>query len=118
MLCCDLVCPFTCQLFRSSEFACFRPIKLRQAPAAGATKTANGTATNGSAQNGSHSLHDEHSVVLVLDYGSQYTQLICRRIREIGVFSMMFPGDADMVGGPAADTNAETAAAGQQQQQQ
>eukprot|EP00879_Flechtneria_rotunda_P004705 GHRR01004969.1.p1 GENE.GHRR01004969.1~~GHRR01004969.1.p1 ORF type:complete len:554 (+),score=164.75 GHRR01004969.1:648-2309(+) len=41
-------------------------------------------------------LHDEHSVVLVLDYGSQYTQLICRRIREIGVFSMMFPGDASM----------------------
>lgn len=44
-------------------------------------------------------LHSEHSVVLVLDYGSQYTQLICRRIREIGVFSMMFPGDASMVGG-------------------
>jgi hypothetical protein len=43
------------------------------------------------------SLHDEHNVVLVLDYGSQYTQLICRRIREIGVFSIMFPGDATMV---------------------
>lgn len=42
-------------------------------------------------------LHDEHAVVLVLDYGSQYTQLICRRIREIGIFSMMFPGDAPMV---------------------
>jgi hypothetical protein len=42
-------------------------------------------------------LHDSHNVVLVLDYGSQYTQLICRRIREIGVFSMMFPGDASMV---------------------
>lgn len=41
-------------------------------------------------------LHDEHAVVLVLDYGSQYTQLICRRIREIGIFSMMFPGDASM----------------------
>eukprot|EP00775_Hariotina_reticulata_P013059 gene13059-13186_t len=41
-------------------------------------------------------LHDSHNVVLVLDYGSQYTQLICRRIREIGVFSMMFPGDASM----------------------
>lgn len=47
------------------------------------------------------SLHAEHSVVLVLDYGSQYTQLICRRIREIGVFSMMLPGDADMVRGGA-----------------
>jgi hypothetical protein len=43
------------------------------------------------------SLHDDHQCVLVLDYGSQYTQLICRRTREIGVFSMMFPGDASMV---------------------
>ncbi len=42
-------------------------------------------------------LHDSHNVVLVLDYGSQYTQLVCRRIRDIGVFSMMFPGDASMV---------------------
>lgn len=42
-------------------------------------------------------LHGSHNVVLVLDYGSQYTQLICRRIREIGLFSMMFPGDASMV---------------------
>lgn len=74
--------------------------------------TANGTTANGAAQNGSHSLHDEHDVVLVLDYGSQYTQLICRRIREVGVFSMMFPGDADMVGATAADPKAETAAAG------
>ena len=38
-----------------------------------------------------------HSTVLVLDYGSQYTQLICRRIREVGVFSVLFPGDASMV---------------------
>ena len=35
--------------------------------------------------------------VLVLDYGSQYTQLIARRIREIGLFSVLFPGDASMV---------------------
>lgn len=55
--------------------------------------TANGT--NGVAAPAT--LHSEHNVVLVLDYGSQYTQLICRRIREIGVFSMMFPGDANMV---------------------
>lgn len=60
--------------------------------------TANGTANGVHADRKEpHSLHDEHSVVLVLDYGSQYTQLICRRIREIGVFSMMFPGDASMV---------------------
>lgn len=69
--------------------------------------TANGTATNGvhvdkKQKMDASSLHSEHDVVLVLDYGSQYTQLICRRIREIGVFSMMFPGDATMVGGFAA----------------
>jgi hypothetical protein len=72
---------------------------------------ANGVA-NGQ-ENGDHAakrrrtLHDEHNVVLVLDYGSQYTQLICRRIREIGIFSMMLPGDATMVGlgvGLAFDT--------------
>lgn len=59
--------------------------------------------TNGDApaskkqKTGASSLHDDHQCVLVLDYGSQYTQLICRRIREIGAFSMMFPGDASMV---------------------
>lgn len=37
-----------------------------------------------------------HSTVLVLDYGSQYTQLIARRIREIGAFSLLFPGDASL----------------------
>lgn len=40
-----------------------------------------------------------HSVntVVVLDYGSQYTQLIGRRVRELGVFSILLPGDASMV---------------------
>lgn len=38
-----------------------------------------------------------YSVALVLDYGSQYTQLIARRIRENGVLSMLLPGDVDMV---------------------
>ena len=32
--------------------------------------------------------------ILILDYGSQYTQLIARRIREIGVYASIFPGDA------------------------
>ena len=38
-----------------------------------------------------------HSVCLVLDYGSQYTQLIARRVRENGVLSVLLPGDVDMV---------------------
>lgn len=37
-----------------------------------------------------------HHTVLVLDYGSQYTQLIARRVREIGMFSVLFPGDASL----------------------
>lgn len=41
----------------------------------------------------------EHDTCLVLDYGSQYTQLIARRIREKGVYSMLLPGDAEMVRG-------------------
>eukprot|EP00967_Tisochrysis_lutea_P001568 scaffold2041_cov20-Tisochrysis_lutea.AAC.1 len=43
-----------------------------------------------------------HSSVLVLDYGSQYTQLITRRIREAGIFSVLFPGDASFVGDEAS----------------
>ena len=38
-----------------------------------------------------------HSVCLVLDYGSQYTQLIARRVRENGVLSVLLPGDVTMV---------------------
>ena len=36
------------------------------------------------------------SSVVVLDYGSQYTQLICRRVRELGVYSVLLPGDASL----------------------
>lgn len=35
--------------------------------------------------------------VLVLDFGSQYTQLITRRVRELGVYSALLPGDAPKV---------------------
>lgn len=42
-------------------------------------------------------LHVAHSVCLVLDYGSQYTQLIARRVRELGVYSMLLPGDVTLV---------------------
>ena len=34
--------------------------------------------------------------IIILDFGSQYTQLIARRVREIGVFSMILPCDSSV----------------------
>jgi GMP synthase (glutamine-hydrolysing) len=34
--------------------------------------------------------------ILILDYGSQYTQLIGRRVRELGVYAEILPGDVDL----------------------
>ena len=60
--------------------------------------------------------------ILILDFGSQYTQLIARRIREIGVFSELAPYDIDLdyirefnpngiilSGGPDTVTNTDSA---------
>ncbi len=36
----------------------------------------------------------QHETIIILDFGSQYTQLITRRVRELGVFSEILPYNA------------------------
>ena len=48
----------------------------------------------------------QHQTIAVLDYGSQYSQLICRRVREAHVFAELVPWDR------AADYLANTRPAG------
>jgi GMP synthase (glutamine-hydrolysing) len=38
----------------------------------------------------------DHSTVVILDYGSQYTQLIARRVRESHVYSIVLPSDVKL----------------------
>ena len=35
--------------------------------------------------------NDQHDMVLIVDFGSQVTQLIARRVREAGVYSEVVP---------------------------
>lgn len=64
--------------------------------------------------------------ILILDFGSQYTQLIARRVREIGVYCELHPWDMDdqaikdfapnaviLSGGPESVTQEETPKAAQ-----
>src|SRR3546814_9168919 len=59
--------------------------------------------------------------ILILDFGSQYTQLIARRVREIGVYCELHPFDMDdeairefapkgviLAGGPASVHEADS----------
>ncbi len=41
-------------------------------------------------------MQTKHEVIAILDFGSQYTQLIARRVRELGVYTRVVRYDADL----------------------
>ena len=42
------------------------------------------------------SIHLRKSMILIVDFGSQYNQLIARRVRECNVYSQIVPNDVGL----------------------
>ena len=68
-------------------------------PAATAPSAAGGSATPAGSAAGTAAQRDIHAHrILILDFGAQYTQLIARRVRELGVYCEIHPWDMSDAG--------------------